>query len=379
MSTPYAALSLWHDTAGEDLTPRPALPGPASYDVAVVGAGLTGLWSAYYLARADPSLRIVVLEKEIAGFGASGRNGGWCSALFPTSWDQLVRASSEDGARRLLREMQHTVREVGRVAEQEGIEADYHRGGTVTLARTRVHLARLRAAVATAHGRGFGEDDERVLEGDEAREILAGHDVLGGTFTPHCARIHPARLVRGLARVVEAAGVTIHERTAVTGIRPGAVDTDAGEVRADVVLRATEGYTPRLAGHRRDVVPVYSLMVATEPLSEAGWDAIGLADRATFTDARHLIIYGQRTADGRLAFGGRGAPYHLGSRIRGDYDQEPRGLRRAGARAARPAPPARRGALHPRLGRAAGHRPRLGRLGGTGPADRAGLGRGVRR
>ena len=111
-------------------------------------------------------------------------------------------------------------------------------------------------------------------------------------------------------------------------IRPGRVETDAGTVRAEVVLRATEGYTPRLQGHRRAVAPVYSLMVATEPLDDATWASIGLGGcrghRPTFSDGRHLIIYGQRTADGRLAFGGRGAPYHFGSRIRPSYDVEPR-------------------------------------------------------
>ena len=321
---------MWHETASDDFSPRPALPGDASYDVVVVGAGLTGLWSAYYLHRADPSLRIAVLEQEVAGFGASGRNGGWCSALFPTSWSRLSAGpSGEQGAVRLHRAMQETVREVGRVAEAEGIDAHYQRGGTVTLARTPVQLDRLRSDVATAHARGFTEDDERMLEADEARGLLAAEPVLGAAFTPHCATVHPARLVRGLARVVEAAGVHVFEQTPVLGIQPGRVETPAGTVRADVVLRATEGYTPRLRGHRREVAPVYSLMVATEPLDDAAWATIGLGGpagigRPTFTDARHLIIYGQRTADGRLAFGGRGAPYHFGSRVRPSYDVEPR-------------------------------------------------------
>ncbi len=290
----------------------------------MIGAGLTGLWSAYYLARADPSLRIVVLEQEIAGFGASGRNGGWCSALFPTAWDRLVRASSEDGARRMHRAMHETVREVGRVAEREGIDAHYHRGGTLTLARTPVQLSRLQHEVGTARSRGFGEDDLRMLERDEAHAVLAADSVLGGSFTPHCAAVHPARLVRGLARVVEAAGVSIFEQTRVTRLEPGRVDTAAGDVRAEVVLRATEGYTASLPGLRRTAVPVYSLMVATEPLDDATLDSIGLSDRPTFTDGRHLIIYGQRTTDGRLAFGGRGAPYHFGSRVRAAYDVDRR-------------------------------------------------------
>ena len=289
----------------------------------VVGAGLTGLWTAYYLHRADATLRIAVLEQEVAGFGASGRNGGWCSALFPTSWDRLVEDSSVDGARRMHRAMQETVHEVGRVAGTEGIDAHFHRGGTITLARTAVQLARLQAKVETAHARGFTEDDQRLLGRDEALEMLSADSVLGGAFTPHCAVVHPARLVRGLARVVESAGVRIFEQTRVRAIAPGMVETDHGTVRAGIVLRATEGYTSRLAGPRA-VAPVYSLMVATEPIDDATWGAMGLADRPTFTDGRHLIIYGQRTRDGRLAFGGRGAPYHFGSRIRSSYDTEPR-------------------------------------------------------
>ena len=320
----YRALSLWHDTADDDFEPRPALPGPASYDVVVVGAGLTGLWSAYYLQQADPGLRIAVLEQEVAGFGASGRNGGWCSALFPTSWSTLAARGGPDGARRQHRAMQETVREVGRVAEAEGIDAQYHRGGTVVLAHTRVQLARMTAEVDTAHDRGFTEDDLRLLGPAEAQEQLSTTGALGATFTPHCAAIHPARLVRGLARVVERLGVHLFEQTRVHAIEPGVVRTDAGDVRAEVVLRATEGYTARLRGLRRAVAPVYSLMVATEPLPEETWAAIGLSDRPTFSDGRHLVIYGQRTADGRIAFGGRGAPYHFGSRIRASYDVEPR-------------------------------------------------------
>ena len=326
--TGYRSLSLWHETADDDFAPRQALPGPASYDVVVVGAGFTGLWAAYYLRRADPTLRVAVLEQEVAGFGASGRNGGWCSARFPTSWDVLARKSSAGEAMRLHRSMQDASHEIGRVIEAEGIDAQFQRGGTITLARTPAQLARLRGDVATAHARGFTDADKRMLDADEAREMLAGKGVLGGSFTPHCATVHPARLVRGLARAVEASGVRIFEQTTVRSIEPGRVETDAGTVRAEVVLRATEGYTPQLKRHRRAVVPVYSLMVATEPLDDATWASIGLSGiagehRPTFSDARHLIIYGQRTADGRLAFGGRGAPYHFGSRIRPSYDLEP--------------------------------------------------------
>ncbi|MFL6173673.1 MAG: NAD(P)/FAD-dependent oxidoreductase [Marmoricola sp.] len=313
---------MWADTA-PDQPLRPPLPGSARYDVAIVGAGFTGLWAAYYLAAADPRLRIVVLEAEHAGFGASGRNGGWCSGLFPTPWSRLVASSSESEARRLHRAMTETVAEVGRVAQTEGIDCGYHRGGTLVLARSAPQLRRAQEEVREARERGLG-DDIRLLETDEARTMLNATGIVGATFTPHCATIHPARLVRGLAAAVERRGVTIHERTAVLAIEPGGVRTAAGRVGAEVVVRATEAWTARLPGTRRALAPVYSLMVATEPLDEPTWSEIGLTDRPTFSDGRHVIIYGQRTDDGRLAFGGRGAPYHLGSRIEPGFDLEPR-------------------------------------------------------
>ncbi|MEV1145181.1 FAD-binding oxidoreductase [Micromonospora sp. NPDC049799] len=320
----YQDLSYWFSTVDEALTPRPPLPGDADADVVIVGAGYTGLWTAYYLAAGDPSLRIVVLEAEIAGYGASGRNGGWCSALFPTSLPALARRHGRDAAIAMQRAMHATVAEVGRVVAAEGIDCDWAYGGTVTLARTGPQLERARAAVAEAREFGLGPDDLALLDADEATAHCAAEGVRGGTYTPHCAAVHPARLVRGLAAAVERRGVTIHERTPVTRILAGAAVTPAGTVRAPVVVRATEGYTPALPRQRRTVAPVYSLMVATEPLSASTWAEIGLAARETFSDHRHVIIYGQRTADGRLAFGGRGAPYHFGSRVSPTYDREPR-------------------------------------------------------
>ena len=321
--TNYARLSLWHETADDDWVPRAPLPGSFDCDVAIVGAGFTGLWTAYYLSRADPTLRIAVLERDVAGFGASGRNGGWCSALFPASLAKVGSHMGRDAALRLQRELEDAVDEVGDVASREGIDAHYSPGGTIVLARTPVQLRRARADVATARSWGQGPDSLQLLGEPAARQHLNAAGTLGGTFTPHCAAIHPARLVRGLARAVEAHGVDVYERTAVRSIEPGAVHTDEGVVRAEVVVRATEGYTAGLPGYERALAPLYSLMVATEPLSDSDWSDIGLAHRQTFSDGRHLIIYGQRTRDGRIAFGGRGAPYHFGSRTRSSYDRVP--------------------------------------------------------
>jgi len=321
----YRALSFWHDTVPGSLVPGDPLPGDLRADVAIVGAGFTGLWTAYYLTERDPALRVVVCEREIAGFGASGRNGGWCSALFPASLAKLARLPGSDRAAAIAmqRAMHETVDEVGRIAAAHGIDCHWAKGGTVQLARSPAQLARAEAEVAEAREFGFGEQDLRLLGATEARSLAAATEVLGGTYTPHCAAIHPARLARGLAATVRAAGVSVFERTPVLSIAPGQVRTALGTVRAEYVVRATEGYTPALPGFQRAIAPVYSLMIATQPLPEPVWAEIGLADRPTFGDLRHLIIYGQRTADGRFAFGGRGAPYHLGSAVRPAFDRVP--------------------------------------------------------
>ncbi len=320
----YRRLSLWLDTVPGSLSPRPAVDRDLDVDVAVVGAGYTGLWTAYYLARLDPSLRIAVVEKEIAGFGASGRNGGWCSALFAPSKTKVARLGGRDGAMALQRAQFDTVDEVGRVAAEEGIECDFAKGGTLVLARTPVQAARLRAEVAEERSWGFGADDVRWLPAAEAAARVAATGVLGGTFTPHCAALHPARLVRGLAAAVERRGVAVYERTPALRLDDGVVETPGGRLRAEVVVRATEGYTARLPGMRRVLAPVYSLMIATEPLPTSFWESVGWRARETLSDGRHLIIYAQRTADDRIAFGGRGAPYHFGSRVRPGFDREPR-------------------------------------------------------
>ncbi len=319
----YRSLSFWHDTVPGTLAPGEPLDGDAEADVVIVGAGFTGLWTAYYLAKADPGLRVVVCEREIAGFGASGRNGGWCSALFPASLTKLARMASRDAAVAMQRAMHGSVDEVGRVAEAEGIDCHFAKGGTVMLARSAQQLLRAQEEIEEARAFGFGEEHLRMLSAAEATSLVGASAVAGGTFTPHCAAIHPARLARGLLAAVRRAGVSVYERTPVRELLPGRVVTASGSVvTARFVVRATEGYTPSLPGYRRAVAPVYSLMIATAPLPDSVWSSIGLASRPTFGDLRHMIIYGQRTADGRFAFGGRGAPYHLGSSVRPRFERD---------------------------------------------------------
>ena len=320
----YRGLSLWHDDPTLDWTPQDPLTGSTDVDVAIVGGGYTGLWTAYYLAKADPSLRIAVLEREVVGFGASGRNGGWCSAIFPATLRRVAAGTTRDAARRMQVAMNDTVAEIDKVVAGEGISCDFKLGGYVSVARNEAQWARAQAEVAGWREWGFGEDHMRLLDRAEADDRLHASAVFGGTFTPHCAALNPARLVRGLAEVVRGLGVRVHEATGAEELSPGLVRTSRGDVRAGVVIRATEGFTAQLPGYRRAVVPMYSLMVATEPLPEDVWERIGLRSRETFSDKRHLRIYGQRTGDGRIAFGGRGAPYHYGSRVKPGFGQNPR-------------------------------------------------------
>jgi len=320
----YRHLSFWHETVPGDWTPRAALPGDRDADVAIVGAGFTGLWTALYLARAEPSLRIAMVEAETAGFGASGRNGGWSSALFPSSLGSIAKRSSREGALALHRAMRGSVDEVLRAGQEEGIDFQAAKGGTITLARSTAQWARAAADVEEARAWGLDEDDVRLLDAAEATDVLAATRVRGATYTPDCSAIHPGRLVRGLADAVVRRGVDLYESTPAQAIAPGRVVTANGTLRAAHVIRATEGYTPTLDGQRRQMVPVYSLIIATEPLPAETWEQIGLRRRETFSDHRHLIIYGQRTADDRFVFGGRGAPYHFGSRIRPSFDLVPR-------------------------------------------------------
>ena len=321
--TDYRSRSLWLDGVPGDLAPRASLPGPLDVDVAIVGAGFTGLWTAYYLRKADPHLRIAVLEREIAGFGASGRNGGWCHTTFPGSREEAAKRHGRQKVIDQQRALHATVREIARVVDEERIDARFSMGGQLDLALTPVQLLRLREAVEWERSWGFGEEDYRQLGAAEMRERIRVAGCLGAGYTPHGAAVDPARLARGLADAVEQLGVPIYERTPVTLLEPHRAVTPSGEVRAEVVVRATEAFTPELPGFERAVVPIYSLMIGTEPLPDAFWDQVGWGGREVFGDFRFLIFYAMRTTDGRIAIGGRGAPYHFGSRLSESYERDP--------------------------------------------------------
>jgi glycine/D-amino acid oxidase-like deaminating enzyme len=310
-------LGFWWRSLGGVPPRRPSLAGPIEADVAIVGAGYTGLWTAYYLKLADPSLRIVVLEAHLSGFGASGRNGGWVTGFFSGPPRAYQHSGSHSGFLSLRRAMFETVDEVGRVLAQERIEADFVKGGQISVALNDAQARRLRERLRDARAGGLGEQDLRELDRDQLARRVRVEGARAASFSPHAARMHPAKLVSGLAAAVERLGVIIHEGTPVSDVRPHRAITPAGAVSARWVVRATEGYTATLRGHRRALAPINSSMIITEPLASAAWEQIGWQGREVVGDGAHVFVYLQRTADGRIAIGGRGVPYRFGSRTDG--------------------------------------------------------------
>jgi glycine/D-amino acid oxidase-like deaminating enzyme len=314
------AVSFWQASLGPAPV-RPGLPASRDVDVCIVGAGYTGLWTAWALAGAEPRLRIAVIEAEQAGFGASGRNGGWLSGLMPGSRERLARQSAgrpgggRPGVAALQRHLNDTVTDVINACATEGIDADIHLGGTLAAATNAAQLARLRAGLAEDRGWGLQVEDQWELSTAEVTSRLALAGVVGGVFSPHCARIHPGKLVRGLADAVERRGVAIYERTPALAVEPGRVRTAAGDVRSRWVVLATEGFTATLPGRHRRLLPMNSSMIVTEPLPPEAWARLGWAGNETWRDAAHVYVYAQRTADGRIAIGGRGVPYRFASRL----------------------------------------------------------------
>jgi glycine/D-amino acid oxidase-like deaminating enzyme len=320
----YRDYSFWMSDAGEALTPRPALTRSESVDVAILGAGYSGLWTAYYLLREKPGLKVAVVEKEIAGYGGSGRNGGWCSPRFPVSAGLLHKRYGDSAARALLLAVQEAVDEIRRVCEQEHIDARFRASGTLTLARSERQLAAIRGSYAAYDRLGLAAR-YKLLSPEEAAERIRVTQVHGAIYTPDGASIHPARLVRGMARAVERLGGTIYEQTAVTSFHGGSnarLVTEGGELRASrAVVLAGEAYLTRLPKLHRSLLPVYSLICLTEPLTSAQWEQIGWQQGENVASARSSVVYLTRTHDGRILFGSRGAPYVFGSKISDEQDR----------------------------------------------------------
>jgi glycine/D-amino acid oxidase-like deaminating enzyme len=306
-------VSFWYADIGLP-APRPALTGDTTVDVCIIGAGFTGLWAAHYLRNAAPDLNILIVEKNFAGYGASGRNGGWLTGGFAWNHARYLETATEASLRAMVQAMNGTVDEVIAVAEDHGIDADILRTDELMVAVNPAQLSRVKDEVARRHHWG---EDTRVhqIDASEARGRVNMPGILGGMIVQGVARIQPAKLVQGLARMVEAQGTRIAEGTAALAIAPGVVETNHGTVRARTILRCTEGFTATLPGARREWLPLNSAQIATAPLPATVWQEIGWNGHEILGDFANAYCYCQRTREGRITVGARGVPYKYGSKL----------------------------------------------------------------
>ena len=319
-------ISLWAENALKWNFPE--IDHSESFDVVIVGAGYSGLWTAHHLLNLNPSLSVAILDARQPGFGASGRNGGWCSAFSPMSLEAVATQSDKQGALDLQNALVASVDEIGAHVAKSGFDCGWHKGGTLSFASSQLQLQKIKETIQMSREFGYDDSFMSYLSPEEAEDrvqILGSH---GASYSPHCAALNPAQLVDGLVNQLLAKNVKFFGATQVMEINPHQIsaNTSKGIVLIDAkwIVRATEGFTARMKQYRRDVAPLYSYMIATEPLSEAQWNDIGWTNRETVSDGRNLVIYVQRTADGRIAFGGRGAPYKFASRIGSDFDNNPK-------------------------------------------------------
>lgn len=272
-----------------------------SYDVAIIGGGFSGLWSAYHLLKLEPKLSIVIFEAKSIGYGASGRNGGWVSSDYPVYRKTLEKRHGLDATDNLFKELANAIDEIGQISGQIAPKASFVKSGTVTFARNKAQERRLKESADSEH---FWKS------AGELGQLIQATNLRGGLFNPQCATINPFQLVLGLANYLESKGVVIAEGVFATQTN-GGVLANSSLVKAPVVIRASEAFS----NPGREFIPLYSLMIASEALSEEIWDQIGVKDRFTFAEGTHLVNYAQRTADNRLAIGGRGASYPFGSKL----------------------------------------------------------------
>lgn len=320
-------VSFWYADIGLPARQRRSLDQDVRADVAIIGAGFTGLWTAYYLKKQQPNLRVIIVEKTFAGFGASGRNGGWCMGTFAWNHEAYARVTSRASVLDMVRHLEAAVPEITRVCEAEGIDADILPTEELMLASNPAQLVRLRAEFK--HRSEWGEGHRlRELSAAEVTQRLNVPNALGALSISGMTRIQPAKLVRGLADTVEAMGVQIYEGTEALSYTQGEIRTPQGRVRAPIILRCTEGFTSDIKGHKREWLPLNSAQIATAPLPPEVWDEIGWQGHELIGDLNNAYCYCQRTREGRITVGARGVPYMFGSKIDSNGVPDPETIRR---------------------------------------------------
>ncbi|MBH1973588.1 MAG: FAD-dependent oxidoreductase [Rhodobacteraceae bacterium] len=313
-------VSFWYADIGLPETRRPALTADTTADVAIIGAGFTGLWTAYYLKKANPALNVLVIEKEFAGFGASGRNGGWCMGTFAWNHEAYAKATSRAEVLDMVKELETTVPEIARICAEEGIDADIVPSEELMVATNPAQLVRMKEEIA--HHQHWGDGHRvRELSPQEVAQRISIPGVLGAMVVSGMTRVQPAKLVRGLAEACDRLGVRIAESTEVLSYDTGEIITPKSVVKAPIILRCTEGFTATIAGHKREWLPLNSAQIATVPLPPEAWEKIGWDGRELIGDMKNAYCYCQRTREGRITVGARGVPYKYASQM--DKNGEP--------------------------------------------------------
>ena len=326
-ATSQSAVSFWLEP--DDPAPAASLRGATTTDVAIIGAGFTGLWTALRLLETDPALRITILEMERVGFGASGRNGGFCQASLTHGLENGLR-HYPDEIDLLQREGMTNLRAIVDFARANGIECELEETGELILADHpwQVDELRAHAGLAIAHG-----DRAIFLDGEAARSEVHSPRWTAGVWHPDtCVMLNPAKLARGLARVARERGARLHERTRVTDLervaggirlRTRAADGSGGEVRARFAVVATSAYSGWLPRLRPLFVPVYDYVLVSEPLLPQQREAIGWHRRQGLADANNQFHYFRLTADDRVLWGGYDAVYHPRNGVGPAFDRRP--------------------------------------------------------
>ena len=291
--------------------PEPPLEGAMDADVAVVGGGFTGLWTAWHLLEADPGLTVVVIEAGAVGCGASGRNGGFAMTLLHRSLPDLVAAVGDEQARALHLGAVDSIHAIGRLCEKHGIEADLQPNGLLTVSNSPLQDALVWGEFEAAQRLGL--EGIQFVEGVDLRSQVHSETLRCAVREEACTLLNPARLVRGLKQLVIRAGGRVFEQTPMDRLEDDAAGlrlvTPKGEIRAQRVLLAANAYGTRIPSLRSWVMPFYSYILLSEPLSDEQWSRIGWEGREAMEDRRTFLHYMRPTVDGRLMWAGRDAPY----------------------------------------------------------------------
>jgi glycine/D-amino acid oxidase-like deaminating enzyme len=320
MRTDYSDVSFWLATC-LPYQPNAPLQGEVHADVAIIGGGFTGMSTAYYLRKADPSLKVVVLESEVIGFGASGRNGSFAMTVIGLGIDVLAMLKGKQAALEGHRYMERAVDTVGELVEENNLDCDYTRPGFLRMATTPGYVKKIKKQIELCHALGITGID--WLERDAARAEVNSDLYLGAWWEPRMALVNPVKLVREMKRVAQNLGAEIYEHTPVTTIERGAnftLQTPGGNVIAQKIVFATNAYSHLFPMIRRKQIPAWTYMVATEPLSDKQFDAIGWQHRQGVEDARNLIHYYRISPDNRLLMGGGPVGLGFGDNMNFDSD-----------------------------------------------------------